>query len=134
MSHAEWSTAATFLHKREMCKTLQLDTIISYLKHHGKDKCAEYDVPFLSAPTALRGASRNVAQYEAYELAVAMGLDDAGAYPARETLSAAAQRAAENRTVSTRAPSVRHLTLHPSCHPCTMTTCPNAVITAWVRA
>ena len=106
MSHAEWSTAATFLHKREMCKTLQLDTIISYLKHHGKDKCAEYDVPFLSAPTALRGASRNVAQYEAYELAVAMGLDDAGAYPARETLSNAAQRAAEDRTVSEYASAV----------------------------
>ena len=102
MGQAEWSTAATILHKREMCKTLQLDAIISYLKHHGKNKCAEYDVPWVSSIPM----TRNIAQYEAYELAAAMGLDDAAAYPARETLSNAAQRAAEDRTVSEYASAV----------------------------
>ena len=100
MSNAHWMTAAAILQKYKMCRFLHPEVVINYLKRHGRQKCAEYDVPYgLQASTI-----RCPAMYEAHELATAMGLDELGAYPARNTLFNAAQDAVEGRTVSTAYP------------------------------
>ena len=60
MGQAEWSTAATILHKREMCKTLQLDAIISYLKHHGIHRPAHPNALSASRTAALHAAPTSI--------------------------------------------------------------------------
>ena len=97
MSAGKWSEAATILKRRPICKSLTVDRITSYLWHHGRQKCAEYDI--VCTPEAC--GTRSLAQYEAYELATAMGLDQVAAYPERNSLFNVSQHAAEERTVST---------------------------------